>query len=95
MMFGFSRMKRVTDPLDDKAKARIVGRSRIGPDHVSSGSEYSADRADDDVTTSASLSELFLRFLTPPSLRRRPATRIAIEIRQCVTRAVRLLTPSI
>ncbi|KAI3461824.1 hypothetical protein Pfo_018487 [Paulownia fortunei] len=60
MMSGFTRMKRVTDPLDDMAKARIVGQDRIGPDYVSSGSEYSA-QADDDVTSS-SLSELFFGF---------------------------------
>ncbi|KAK6122191.1 hypothetical protein DH2020_044070 [Rehmannia glutinosa] len=59
-MSGYTRMKRVTDPLDDKAKARIVGRDRIGPDYFSSGSEYSA-QADDDVTSS-SLSELFFGF---------------------------------
>ncbi|KAL2540793.1 Protein of unknown function (DUF506) [Abeliophyllum distichum] len=46
-------MKRVTDPLDDKAKARIVGGG-------SSGSEHSA-QADDDVV-STSLSDLFFGF---------------------------------
>ncbi|KAL0417987.1 UNVERIFIED_CONTAM: hypothetical protein Sradi_1212200 [Sesamum radiatum] len=59
-MSGSTRMKRVTDPLDDKAKARIVGRDRIGLGYVSSGSEYSA-QADDDVA-SPSLSELFFGF---------------------------------
>ncbi|XP_057808454.1 uncharacterized protein LOC131022929 [Salvia miltiorrhiza] len=51
-MYSLTRMKRVTDPLGDKVKARIVG--------FSSGSEYSA-HADDDVT-SPSLSELFFGF---------------------------------
>ncbi|CAI9774438.1 unnamed protein product [Fraxinus pennsylvanica] len=40
-MFDLTRMKRVTDPLDDKVKARIFG---------SSGSEHSA-QADDDVVS--------------------------------------------
>lgn len=48
-MFDFMRMKRVTDPLDDKVKARIFGCS-------SSGSEHSA-QADDDVSP-----DLFFRF---------------------------------
>ncbi|KAL3616314.1 hypothetical protein CASFOL_039704 [Castilleja foliolosa] len=61
-MFGFTRTKRVTDPLDDEAKARIVGRGRIGPDYVNSVSESSPDPADDDVTTSSSLSEFFYGF---------------------------------
>ncbi|KAL8526022.1 hypothetical protein ACS0TY_015299 [Phlomoides rotata] len=56
MKSGFTRMKRVTDPLDDKAKARIVGREGTVPDYVSSGSECS------DVMTSPSLSELFFGF---------------------------------
>ncbi|XP_049411009.1 uncharacterized protein LOC125874208 [Solanum stenotomum] len=47
-MSGFSRMKRVTDPLDEKMKARIVG---------SSGSEHSA-HADDDNVASPSFSDL-------------------------------------
>ncbi|KAH0659900.1 hypothetical protein KY289_028648 [Solanum tuberosum] len=47
-MSGFSRMKRVTDPLDEKMKARIVG---------SSGSEHSA-HADDDDVASPSFSDL-------------------------------------
>ncbi|KAI3450813.1 hypothetical protein Pfo_007478 [Paulownia fortunei] len=59
-MYGFTRMKRVTDPLDDKVKARIVGRDRAEPGYVSSGSEHSA-QADYDVTSS-SLSELFFGF---------------------------------
>ncbi|KAG6414691.1 hypothetical protein SASPL_122064 [Salvia splendens] len=48
-MYSLTRMKRVTDPLDEKVKARIVG--------FSSGSEHSA-AAD----TSPSLSELFFGF---------------------------------
>ncbi|TMW85728.1 hypothetical protein EJD97_022642 [Solanum chilense] len=47
-MSGFRRMKRVTDPLDEKMKARIVG---------SSGSEHSAHAADDDIA-SPSFSDL-------------------------------------
>nr|XP_004242542.1 uncharacterized protein LOC101264023 [Solanum lycopersicum] len=47
-MSGFRRMKRVTDPLDEKMKARIVG---------SSGSEHSA-HADDDDIASPSFSDL-------------------------------------
>jgi uncharacterized protein (TIGR01615 family) len=43
-MSGFVRSKRVTDPLDDKAKARLVGRQLS---YVSSGSEHSADDDDD------------------------------------------------
>ncbi|XP_059289984.1 uncharacterized protein LOC132043522 [Lycium ferocissimum] len=58
-MSGFSRMKRVTDPLDDSMKARIIGctdekHREIG--YFSSGSEHSA-HADDDVA-SPSLSDL-------------------------------------
>ncbi|KAG6417222.1 hypothetical protein SASPL_119375 [Salvia splendens] len=51
-MYSLTRMKRVTDPLDEKVKARIVG--------FSSGSEHSA--AADDGDTSPSLSELFFGF---------------------------------
>lgn len=42
-MFGYSRMKRVTDPLDDRVKAQIVGR-----DISSGGSGYSAQVAEED-----------------------------------------------
>ncbi|XWS31220.1 hypothetical protein CRYUN_Cryun23aG0058700 [Craigia yunnanensis] len=51
------RIKRVTDPLDDRVKARLVGAS-----YVSSGSEHSASAAvaEDD---SPSLSELVHSFL--------------------------------
>ncbi|KAJ6739342.1 IMPORT ATP-BINDING PROTEIN putative (DUF506)-RELATED [Salix koriyanagi] len=42
-MSGFARAKRVTDPLDDKAKARLIGcQLRCS----SSGSEHSADHDD-------------------------------------------------
>ncbi|KAG6411897.1 hypothetical protein SASPL_124550 [Salvia splendens] len=51
-------MKRVTDPFDDNAKARIVGGDMTRPDYVSSGSDHSAEADDDDVTSS-SLSALF------------------------------------
>lgn len=57
MYSGSTRLKRVTDPFDDNAKARIVG---IGSGYASSGSEHSS-HPDDDVTSS-SLSELFLGF---------------------------------
>ncbi|XP_047940043.1 uncharacterized protein LOC125187489 [Salvia hispanica] len=53
-MYSLTRMKRVTDPLDEKVKARIVG--------FSSGSEHSA-AADDD---GDSLSELFFGFKSSP-----------------------------
>ncbi|PIN20935.1 hypothetical protein CDL12_06359 [Handroanthus impetiginosus] len=59
-MYGATRLKRVTDPLDDKAKARIIGWDRTEPGYVSSGSEHSA-QADDEVT-SPSLSELLFDF---------------------------------
>ncbi|KAM0005960.1 hypothetical protein Hdeb2414_s0191g00828491 [Helianthus debilis subsp. tardiflorus] len=42
----FARTKRVTDPLDERVKDRIVGRDRREPAYVSSGSEHSAH--DDD-----------------------------------------------
>ena len=51
-------MKRVTDPFDENAKARIVGGDVTRPDYVSSGSDHSAEADDDDVTSS-SLSALF------------------------------------
>ncbi|XP_031255672.1 uncharacterized protein LOC116113655 [Pistacia vera] len=54
-MAGFVRAKRVTDPLNDKVRAQIVGHQLS---YVSSGSEYSA--ADDD---SPCLSELVHDFL--------------------------------
>lgn len=42
-MAGFARAKQVTDPLDDKVKARIVGRDRRQLSYVSSGSEHGGD----------------------------------------------------
>lgn len=42
-MAGFVRTKRVTDPLDDRVKARLVGRDITQLSCVSSGSEYSGD----------------------------------------------------
>lgn len=60
-MYGFTRTKRVTDPLDDKVKARIVGLDRsTEPGYVSSGSEHSAHP--DDHVTSPTLSDLFFNF---------------------------------
>ncbi|XP_071718061.1 uncharacterized protein [Rutidosis leptorrhynchoides] len=38
----FARAKRVTDPLDDRVRDRIVGRGMHEPAYVSSGSEHSA-----------------------------------------------------
>ncbi|KAF3631559.1 hypothetical protein P3S67_008872 [Capsicum chacoense] len=57
-MYGASRMKRVTDPLDEKMKARIIGVTEKNGDlgFFSSGSEHSA-HADDDVA-SPSFSDL-------------------------------------
>ncbi|KAK4338662.1 hypothetical protein RND71_043149 [Anisodus tanguticus] len=57
-MSAFSRMKRVTDPLDDNMKARIIGRTEKNQEfgYFSSGSEHSA-HADDDVA-SPSFSDL-------------------------------------
>ncbi|KAI3682578.1 hypothetical protein L1987_82648 [Smallanthus sonchifolius] len=64
----FARMKRVTDPLDDRVKDRIVGRDRREPVYVSSGSEDSArsggnESHDDDSSSSLCLSELLDCFL--------------------------------
>ncbi|KAL7081776.1 hypothetical protein ACP275_14G059400 [Erythranthe tilingii] len=56
-MSGFTKMKRVTDPLDAEARARIVGR---GSDYFSGGGNCSPQSDDDD--TFSSLSELFLGF---------------------------------
>ncbi|XP_050207668.1 uncharacterized protein LOC126657086 [Mercurialis annua] len=55
-MSGFVRRKRVTDPLDDDAKARLVGNQLS---YVSTSSEQSADIDDD----SPCLSELVHSFL--------------------------------
>ncbi|XP_055830649.1 uncharacterized protein LOC129899658 [Solanum dulcamara] len=49
-MSGNGRMKRVTDPLNDKVKARIVGGDLRELGYLSSGSEHSAD-ADSDVVS--------------------------------------------
>lgn len=60
-MAAIARTKRVTDPLDDKAKARIFGRDRLHPVYVSSGSEHSADNNNDE--ESPCLSNLLYGFL--------------------------------
>lgn len=52
-MQAYGRMKRVTDPLDDKVKARIIGRDQQELGYLSSGSEHSA-HADDDASCSFS-----------------------------------------
>ncbi|KAL6967959.1 hypothetical protein U1Q18_033762 [Sarracenia purpurea var. burkii] len=59
-MAAVARAKRVTDPLDDKVKARIVGKV-VGrePTYVSSGSEHSGDTDAD----SPCLSDLVHKFL--------------------------------
>lgn len=60
-MVGFVRAKRVTDPLDERVKARLVGRDISQLSYVSSGSEHSAAADDDD--DSPCLSELVHDFL--------------------------------
>ncbi|XP_057514127.1 uncharacterized protein LOC130795872 [Actinidia eriantha] len=59
-MAGFAKAKRVTDPLDDKVKARIVGKPERKPIYVSSGSEHSGEIDNDD---SPCLSDLVHGFL--------------------------------
>lgn len=53
-MSGNGRMKRVTDPLNDKVKARIVGGYLRELGYLSSGSEHSADADSDAVSPSFS-----------------------------------------
>ncbi|KAH7837825.1 hypothetical protein Vadar_018474 [Vaccinium darrowii] len=63
-MAGFARAKRVTDPLDDKVKALIVGKARHEPVYVSSGSEHGPENDDgDDHEHSPCLSILIHNFL--------------------------------
>ncbi|XP_059310891.1 uncharacterized protein LOC132062312 [Lycium ferocissimum] len=47
-MQAYGRMKRVTDPFDDKMKAWIIGRDPQETCYLSSGSEHSAYAVDDD-----------------------------------------------
>ncbi|KAF8081506.1 hypothetical protein N665_0881s0007 [Sinapis alba] len=54
---GFSRAKRVTDPLADEARARLIGCS------FSSGSEHTGDGIDDYEDDSPCLSDLVQGFL--------------------------------
>ncbi|KAK4363687.1 hypothetical protein RND71_018928 [Anisodus tanguticus] len=63
-MYGNSRMKRVTDPLDDKVKARIIGAGADlrEIDYLSSGSEHSADVDADSDVVSPSFSGLVFGF---------------------------------
>ncbi|KAI8523311.1 hypothetical protein RHMOL_Rhmol13G0063500 [Rhododendron molle] len=42
-MAGFARAKRVTDPLNDRVKALIVGKAGCEPDYPSSGSEHGGE----------------------------------------------------
>ncbi|KAJ4893094.1 hypothetical protein Rs2_19888 [Raphanus sativus] len=58
---GFSRAKRVTDPLADEARARLVGCS------FSSGSEHTGDGIDDYEDDSPCLSDLVQGFLEDES----------------------------
>lgn len=58
-MRDYDRRKRVTDPLDDRVKALLVGRDNSGLSYFSSGSEHSATANDD----SPCLSELVIGFL--------------------------------
>lgn len=65
-MAVFARTKRVTDPLDDRVKDRIVGRDRREPVYISSGSEHSAAGSGghhDDSSSSPHLSNLLHCFL--------------------------------
>lgn len=64
-MSGFGRAKRVTAPLDDKAKARLVGGQLS---YISSGSEHSAQN-------SPCLSELVHDFLEDDSETETPSPR--------------------
>lgn len=57
---NFARKKRVTDPFDEEAKARLVGGNFRQLSGVSSGSEHSGDG---EFTSSPSLSELVHDFL--------------------------------
>ncbi|CAI8608201.1 unnamed protein product [Vicia faba] len=59
---NFARKKRVTDPFDDEAKARLVGANFRQLSGVSSGSEHSGS-GDGEFTSSPSLSELVHDFL--------------------------------
>lgn len=60
-MAAFARAKRVTDPLNDKVKARIVGNFRFEPVYVSSGSEHGGENSGYD--DSPCLSDLVHGFL--------------------------------
>lgn len=60
-MAGFTRTKRVTDPLDDRVKNRIFGREKPEPLYFSSGSEHSGQNDDDE--DSPCLSDLLYGFL--------------------------------
>ncbi|KAJ8535641.1 hypothetical protein K7X08_023361 [Anisodus acutangulus] len=64
-MSGNGRMKRVTDPLDDKVKARIIGAGTGGDQrelgYLSSGSEHSADADNDVVSPSFSCLVFYFR----------------------------------
>ncbi|XP_022846352.1 uncharacterized protein LOC111369100 [Olea europaea var. sylvestris] len=59
-MSGLTRVKRVTDPWDDKVMDRIIGLEKIATGYASSGSEHSAQV--DDHVISPSLSGIFFGF---------------------------------
>ncbi|KAF3435914.1 hypothetical protein FNV43_RR23006 [Rhamnella rubrinervis] len=70
-MAGFVRAKKVTDPLDDRVRARLVGRHISQLSYVSSGSEHSSAAVDDD-DDSPCLSELVHDFLQYDDSEARP-----------------------
>ncbi|XP_059318590.1 uncharacterized protein LOC132068918 [Lycium ferocissimum] len=67
-MQAYGRMKRVTDPFDDKMKARIIGRDPQENCYLSSGSEHSAHAVDDDDDDDASCSFSNLIFGFPDDM---------------------------
>lgn len=68
-----NKMKRVTDPLDDKVKARIVGGCDLRElGYLSSGSEHSADADFDSASVSPSFSDLVFGFPDDVALNQRP-----------------------
>lgn len=63
-MANIARRKKVTDPLDEKVKARIIGSDRFyNPVYVSSGSEHSSQHGDIEEDDAPCLSNLLCGFL--------------------------------
>ncbi|XP_061354690.1 uncharacterized protein LOC133299268 [Gastrolobium bilobum] len=60
-MVGFARKKRVTDPFDDEAKARIFGGDQRQLSGVSSGSEHSGDGDGESPCLSGLVHDYFLK----------------------------------